>query len=157
MQDIVEIKSAASSPRSREIRGLSVDKIKVVLRPYNDVMDRNFIISTWLKGQRFGNYHYSDVPQDIYFKEYGAVIECIMNIPGLEIKIACDELRPDWIGGFAVMKDDVLYWIYTRSDFRNRGIAKLLVSDRKIKTVQALTRIGRSIAISHGLIFNPFH
>jgi GNAT superfamily N-acetyltransferase len=132
-----------------------MDNAEVIIRPFME-SDRNFILATWLRGQRYGNLYFSEIPQDLYFREYAAVIARTMALPGLEIIVACDTVDPRWIWGFAAVKDDTLYWVHVKTDYREKGIAKLLLAGRSIKTAKAFTRIGRSIAAKHGLIFNPF-
>lgn len=132
-----------------------MDSAQVMIRPFLET-DRNFILSTWLKGQRFGNFYFNEVPQDIYYKEYAAIITRTMALPGVEIIVACDRADPSWVWGFAVVRGPALYWVYVKGDYREKGIAKLLLAGREIKTVRAYTRIGRAIAAKHGLIFNPF-
>jgi GNAT superfamily N-acetyltransferase len=118
--------------------------------------DKNFILSTWLKGNYYGSLYFRQVPEAIYYKEYADHILRILFTPGVQISVACDETNPSWIVGFCAWKDDVLYWIFVKRDFRERGIATLLVEGKQIKTVKAVTKVGRAIAERKGLIFNPF-
>lgn len=127
---------------------------KVVIRPTN-VFDRNFVLSTWLKGQYYGSSYFRDIPQDLYFEKYANHIHQILWDPEVKVTVACDERFPIWIVGFAVFKGDSLYWIHVKRDYRNQGIASLLLTGQSITIVRALTKTGRLIAHSKGLIFNP--
>lgn len=133
-----------------------MDETKIVVRPAC-LSDKNFILSTWLKGQLFGSPYFSLVPHDIYYKAYTDEIARILAIPGVKVNVACGEEAPDWIVGFCVFKGDALYWVHVKTDYRNKGIAKLMLRDAEtIKTVKALTKIGRAIADKKRLAFNPF-
>lgn len=132
-----------------------MDKVTIIIRPAL-ISDKNFVFATWLNGQRFGNFYFNEIPQDVYFREYAKVINHILSLPGMEVNIACDERDKNWIVGFAVFRGAELYWIHVKSDYRCKGIGRLLLENREIKIIKAFTRIGRAIAAKHGLIFNPF-
>jgi GNAT superfamily N-acetyltransferase len=117
--------------------------------------DKNFILATWLKGQYWGSTYFRQIPKDEYFRDYPATIISILSTPGAELLIACDRARPEWIVGFSVLKGSALYWIHVRKDYRGKGIGRLLLGGHEIKTVKALTKIGRTIAMKKGLTFNP--
>lgn len=133
----------------------SVDETKVVIRSYVAETDRNFILSTWLKGQYWGNAHFKQIEQDAYFEHHGALVRAIVDSPNTLISIACSESAPTWIAGFSIARVPELYWVHVRDGFRNRGIAKLLVPDG-ITIIKALTKIGSAIARRKKLIFDPY-
>lgn len=120
-----------------------------------EAKDKNLIMATWLKGNYYGSPLFGLMPQALYFEEYAKFIYQILNTPGVEIRIACDQGNPHWVVGFAVFRGPDLYWVYVKRDFRRRGIAALLLKDKGIKNVKSLTRIGRTIAEQKRLIFNP--
>jgi hypothetical protein len=132
-----------------------MDEIKVILRDFSEE-DRNFILSTWLKGNYFGSVFFRQIPQDLYFKEYSKTIQEIMTRNNIRIKIACDQSKTSWISGFSVSIDSDLYWIYVRTGFRSKGIATALLSDQNITSAKSMTRKGKIIADHKGIIFNPF-
>ncbi len=133
-----------------------MDKIQIVIRDAAP-MDRNFIFSTWLKGQRFNSFYYSEIPQDLYFREYSKIIDRILGLPDVEVRVAFDEANPGWIVGFAVTQGDAIHWIYVRGgEYRLKGIARFLVKDRPLKSARSTSRIGRAIMAKHGIVFNPF-
>ena len=129
------------------------DAINIVVRPALKTHE-NFILSTWLKGNYYGT-HFRSMPQNLYYKEYIGHLWKIILMPGIKINVACDEQNPSWVVGFSVFKDEILYWIHVKKDYRNKGLATHLLKDAKITTVKALTKVGRAIAESKGLIFNP--
>jgi len=132
-----------------------MEEIKITIRKPTPA-DKNFILATWLKGQRWGSQHYSWVPQDLYFDKYGPKIIEILKTPGVDIRIACDQEIPTWIAGYSIFKDHELYWIHVRKDYRGKGIAKLLLSGQPITTAKAMTWTGAAIAEKHGIAFDPF-
>lgn len=135
------------------------DEIKIVIREVR-AEDHHFILATWLKGNYFGNPYFRLMPQELYFEEYARYLtECVLSPlhpeGRAEIQIACDERNPSWVVGFSVSRSNTLYWIYVKRDYRRRGIARLLISQKPISTVKAMTKVGRVIADKHRLIFNP--
>ena len=130
-------------------------EIKVITRPARPA-DRNFILATWLRGQYYGNPGFKLVPQDEFFKSYTSVVERILYDPEIDITIASGNEDPNWIAGFAVRKQDALYWIHVKEDFRKKGIAKLLIGEIPISRIKALTKAGAAIARKKGLIFDLF-
>lgn len=131
------------------------EELKIVTRPAKKT-DKDFILSTWLKGNYYGNNYFWYIPQEIYFNEYAKVITSILFNPEVEINVACDKTNPAWIAGYAVLKRDSIYWIYVRRDYRNTGIATLLLKGREINFVKSITRISKPIAERKFLVFNPF-
>lgn len=130
------------------------EEVYIVIRPA-EIGDKNFILSTWLQGNYYGNSYFRQMPQDLYFKEYGARVTSILCSPETTVAIACDEAHPEWIVGFSICQKNDLFWIYVKRDFRQKGIATLLLKDKQIAAVKATTQIGRMISERKGLIFNP--
>lgn len=128
---------------------------QIILRQAN-VKDKNFILSTWLKGQYFGNSFFRNIPQYLYFEAYAKVITKILCTPGVDINIACDIESPDWIVGYSVFKGEEIYWMHVRKDYRRQKLATLLITEQKPKVIKAYTKVGQIIAQRKGLIFNPF-
>lgn len=128
---------------------------EIVIRPA-ELVDKSFIMSSWLKGNYYKNPYFVNMEQDLYFKEYAKHIESILFTPGVMIDIACDKEDPSWIVGYMIYRGPVLYWIFVKNDFRNKGIATLLAKDKNITTTTALTKSGQAIGKSKGVIFNPF-
>lgn len=119
--------------------------------------DRNFILSTWLKGLRYGNDWFEVVPSDIYFEFYHNVIETILGLPDTKVKVACLKDDEEVILSYSVYSKEKLHWIFCKKAWRSIGIAKSLVP-QEITTVTHLTSIGKSILRKHtNLHFNPFH
>lgn len=130
------------------------DEIKIVIRPVLPE-DRNFILSSWLKGNYFGNFYFGQMPQAVYFEEYAKLILKILADETTDVSVACDEHNPSWIVGFSVSNRENIHWIHVKKEFRNRGIATLLLSGKNITTSKSTTKVGRIISEHKGLIFNP--
>lgn len=128
---------------------------KIIVRPATGD-DKNFILSTWLKGNYYGNSYFSQIPQDLYFKEYAKHILEILSAPEVRADVACDELTPGWIVGFCVYKRQTLYWVHVKKDYRAKGIATLLLKGKQIEVTKGTSRVGRAITEAKRFIFNPF-
>ena len=148
------------------------DTIKIAVRDYSP-SDQALVMSTWLRGQRFGgNYarvnisdekdpfsidgYYAQIPTDIYYREYEKIITEVLSNPEVRIEVATDETDPLWVVGYIVYKPGTLYWIYVKPEYRKLGIASLLLKNKEIKITKSTTKIGRSITYKKGWIFNPF-
>lgn len=129
--------------------------ITVVIR-MAELEDKNFILSTWLKGNYYANPYFGIIPQDLYFREYGKHVMEVLYSPRVTVRVACDQASPGWIVGFAVYEGHALHWIHVRRDYRGRGIAKLLLKDVPITETRGITRRGREILRNKDIIFNPF-
>ncbi len=125
---------------------------------YRDVAagDAAFIMSTWLKGLRYGNDWFGLIPAKIYFLVYHKVIETILSRPNVKVKVACLKSDPDIILGYSVSEGCRLDWIHVKKAWRSKGIAKAL-SPKELSTVSHLTNVGRSILSKNKKVcFNPF-
>ncbi len=119
--------------------------------------DRAFIMSSWLRGNRFGgNDFFTQVPQDVYFAEYTKVIDNILNSDSTLIRVASDAQQPLWTAGYSVSRGSILYWVYVKPEYRKQRIATLLLANQHIEVVKSTTKIGRAITYKKNLIFNPF-
>lgn len=119
--------------------------------------DTNFIMSTWLKGLRHGNDWFEIIPSDIYYASYHKVLERILMKSETIISMACLKEDPDTIIGYSVKEGDTLHFVYVRSRWRGKGIAKSLIPE-SIKQVTHLTKIGKALlSKTPGVIFNPFY
>ena len=127
---------------------------KFVVRPYI-ASDKNFILSSWLKGLYFGNDWFSEIPANIFFKNYQKVLETILGHPDTELSVATLPDADDVILGYAVHSGDTLHWVFIKGAWRKLGIARALVPKR-ITTVSHLTETGRSLKHKYKYIFNPF-
>lgn len=115
--------------------------------------DFNFIMKTFLLGLYFGDSWFSEIPKDIFMKEYHKIIEILLTRS--TVKVACLKEDPETILGYAILGKGSVHWVFIKKAWRGVGLAKDLVpSDTKIVT--HCTKVGLGIAKKKGLIFNPF-
>ncbi len=139
------------------------EAIQVVVRPA-ELEDQAFILSSWLRGQRFGNaypthlmpFYFERVPSDAYYEGYKEVINRIVCMPGMLVDVAADIKNRNWVVGFAVYRTPDLYWVFVKPEFRKQGIANLLLKDKGIQVAKSTTKVGYAIGQKKGLVFNPF-
>ena len=120
--------------------------------------DKNFILSTFLKGLYHGESFFSQIPKNIFMDNYKRVANALVENPGIKIKVACLTEDPDVILGYAILSQDnsTVFWVFTKTAWRKRGIAKSLLPS-KPTTVAHLTKVGNSLLYKlDNPIFNPF-
>lgn len=132
--------------------------MKVDLYTIRDVTadDVPFIMSTWLKGLKFGNSWFKLINDKIFFQVYHAFLQNLLIKPDTTIKIACLKSDPDVILGYAVYTGDHLHWVHVKKAWRNIGIARDLVPPF-ITFVTHLSQVGKTIFLKKKTWeFNPF-
>lgn len=127
----------------------------VTVRDYKPE-DKNFIMSTWLKGLRYGNDWFEAIDSKIYFEFYNKVLEVILSRPDTVVRVSCLIEDPEVILGYSVYSPTLIHWVFVKRAWRSIGLAKSLVPE-DIKTVSHLTTVGKSIIRKRpGMTFNPF-
>lgn len=140
----------------------TIDRKELIsIREYR-LGDRNFILATWLRGLYYGDSWFSQIPKNIFMTNHHAALEKVVNNPNTKIKVACLKDDPDTILGYSVFRivngDLVaLDWVFTKSNWRNIGIASLLVP-AQTKAYTQTTKAGSAIVREKypHLIFNPY-
>lgn len=119
--------------------------------------DKNFIMSTWLRGLKYGNEWFKEIESSAYFKHYNPFIEKIISDPDAIIRVACLKDDPEVILGYSVSKGDRLDWIFVKKAWRAIGVAKSLLPST-VTTTSHLTTAGLAIlkAKMPKVTFNPF-
>lgn len=119
--------------------------------------DKSFILSTFLKGLRFGNDLFKEIQSEAYFSNYQKIIEGLISMPSAEVKVACLSEDPDVILGYSIHSKDgtKVHWTFVKNSWRNIGICAALVP-KNIKSVSHLTKTGLSLIRKKGINFNPF-
>lgn len=117
------------------------DSSRIIIREANSG-DKNFILSTWMKGNYFGNSIFKSIPQDLRFKDYTRYMEAVLSDPEAEARVACDESAPEWAVGFSITRQDTLYWIHIKEGYRRMGIGSLLLSGRRLVSIRMTAQIG---------------
>lgn len=128
---------------------------QIIIRPA-ELSDKNLILSTWLKGNYFGNAYFLQVPSEVYYKEYAKHIIRVLGQSNVIIQVACDKKDRSWIVGFAVVEAHALHWVYVKKDYRCNGVATLLLRGQEIKSTKSTTKVGKAITEYKRLTFNPF-
>src|ERR1700723_2397489 len=101
---------------------------KVIVRYYRPE-DKAFIMSTWLRGQYWGEEYWHSMEQNRFFEQYSKYIEKLLGLYYTEIHCAVLEDDPTCILAYLVKADDIIYWAYTKKDYRKTGLMKLLQGD----------------------------
>ncbi len=127
----------------------------VTTRAYHEG-DKALVLASWLKGLYYGDSWFSLIPKDIFMKAYHALLERLLDAPGVEIKVACLKDDPEVILGYAVYTNTVLHWIFVKKSWRKIGIAKM-VCPAELTAVTHLTDLGKQLLRNRpGVVFNPF-
>ncbi len=119
------------------------------------IEDKDFILSTWLRGQFWGSNYWKQMPQDLYFKEYAKKI--IPIIANSYIEVAVLQEDPSFIIGFLVHYGPMAYWAYIKKDYRSKGILNLLLKDKGLVAYSGDTKAAAAIAKKKQMIFNPLY
>ena len=125
--------------------------------------DKNFVMSTFLKGLFYGDSWFSQIPKQIFMDEYKKVAEVLFN--KATIKVACLREDPSIILGYSILSNDyqTIHWVYVKSSkladgttWRNKGIARSLLP-RYPTAVTHLTKLGKELLPKlTTAVFNPF-
>lgn len=88
------------------------------------------VVREWLSS--FRNSRWAGViPNNLYKKVYAETIRQLIN-RGARIDVACYEKKPELLLGFICYehtpRDKILHYVFVRSDYRQNGIGKLLLS-----------------------------
>lgn len=120
--------------------------------------DENFIYASWLRGLYYGNSWFKEINKDVFMTAYHKVIEFILKSPNTTVKVCCLKDDPEVILGYAVFgADNTLHWLFVKSIWRMRGVAKALVPNT-IRRVTHLTKSGLTIMRRRqNVSFDPFN
>lgn len=113
--------------------------------------DKDFIMDSWIKGQYHGSPYWSQMPKQLFYIEASRLFQKILARASVRIAFL-----GDLDIAYVVYEGETLYWAYTKADYRNQGIIKLLTKDLTITTVTSSTLPGASITKRKKLTFNPF-
>ncbi len=114
--------------------------------------DIPFILSTWLRGLRYGCELFELIPDAIYYQRYKQVIEAILAKS--EVRVATLPDDASVIVGYAVLAPDVLHWVYVKQAWRKLGVARQLVP--AVRSVTHITKVGQKILSGKPIEYNPF-
>ncbi len=129
--------------------------MKVIVRKAK-IEDKDFVFSTWLKGNYWGSSYYQAMNQDQYFKEYAKNIQRLLDKPGTGVDVAVLEGAENTVLGYIVYNDQALFWTYVKRDFRKKGICATLLKNMDFTSFTGNTPVGLAMGKKRELIFNPF-
>lgn len=120
--------------------------------------DKSFIMSTFLKGLRFGSDFFREIQSDSYFKNYQKIIDQLLSYNGTEVRVACLPDDEDVILGYSIHSDDgtKAHFVFVKSAWRGIGIAKTLIP-KTVTTVTHISKVGLSLIRKKGIQFDPFN
>lgn len=128
------------------------------VRDYKD-SDKSFVMATFLRGLYHGDTWFSLIPRNIFMDNYKHVIASLVANPTNTIKVACLREDPDVIIGYSVLGHNfqTVHWVYVKSAWRKRGIAKSLVPQYPTSFTH-LSAVGKSLMSKYPTaVFNPFN
>lgn len=121
--------------------------------------DKNFVISTFLRGLYYGNTFYNMIEKDAFMAEYKKVVEALLVSPNVVISVACLPDEPSVILGYVIMarNSGTIHWSFVKSVWRNKGIFKALLPP-KMDTFTHFTDLGLKLQKQKApnMVFNPF-
>lgn len=119
------------------------------------IQDKNFIMSTWLRGQYWGSSYWKQMNQDDFFKQYASLIELRLFSPLTHVDVAVTK-KDDLLIATLVYTDTAIQWAYCKEDYRGEGILNLLMKNKVFTTYSADTKPGHAIGKKKQIKFNPF-
>lgn len=118
--------------------------------------DKAFIISTWAKGQLYGEPYFAGIPASVYFDKFPKYIKAVLASPAAKVNIACLSEDEDVILGYCVITHGkALIWAFVKSPWRGQGIARSLIPGT-VACVGSRTKAGAAIAAKKGWAFDPW-
>lgn len=117
--------------------------------------DKNFILSTFLKGLYHGESPLSEMKKQTFMEKYHAVIESLLASPNTKVCVACLKDDPGVILGYAILTGPAVAWAFVKKNWRGIGIAKDLIPPTT-NTFTHYTKVGLIIARKKNLAFDPF-
>ena len=120
--------------------------------------DKNFILSTFLKGLYYGDSWFSVMPKFVFMDNYKGIAEMLISSPKHTVKVACLPDDPSVILGYSILSSDFqgIDWVFVKSAWRNKGIGRSLLPHSPAY-ITHLTKTGLSLMSKFPtVIFNPF-
>lgn len=135
----------------------TLDKKELITIRDFDILDKNFILATWIRGLYYGDPWFNIIPKAIFMENMRNFLERKLNARGVSIKVACLKEDPSVILGYSVYRDFILDWIFVKSIWRNIDIATALLPPN-FQACAHMTKAGLAIVRSKypKVIYNPF-
>lgn len=115
----------------------------VIIRPYQE-SDKPLIFSSWRNAIWYETHTGTDPRNDIdpkWFKEKTEEIKKCLE--SATVNMASLKSDPNFLVGYAVIKDKTVEFVYVKLDYRKQGIASILC--KGLKLGQPVTKVGSAI------------
>ena len=116
--------------------------------------DMALVESNWIKSQYWGSPHWSQMDFQEFRSNYAPVISKMLKSATIELAVLSDDT--DMILGFIAYNGPILYWAYTKKDYRGKGILNLLLKNKSFTATTSTTLPGNAIRKKKKMKFNPF-
>lgn len=118
---------------------------EIIVRDFIPSMDEAYIYASWRNSSYYSSAEPIPLPARQFFRKKTYEIKEILSKPEASIKIACFKKTISVIAGYCVSRNTHLDFIYVKFDYRNKGVATLLMA-KYIETVsKELTKDGKAI------------
>lgn len=124
--------------------------------------DFGFIMHSWLRSYKTMSEIVKRVRDESFYKNHQIILKDIFQSPTNEILVAHLKDEPDIIIGYLVFgKEQLIHYVYVKSEFRNLGIAKRLLNSANLD-VEAATfthwteMVHRYLEKHPNLIYDPY-
>lgn len=105
--------------------------------------DRDYVSRSVIYSFLNGSEEIKKITKDSYLRAHNETVNGLLN--NCECLLVVDDQDPDLIYGFAIYENlkecDVLHYIYTRKEFRDRGVGR--------KLIEAIRSSQNTVALSH--------
>ena len=105
---------------------------------------RNLVLSSFLKGVRYGNEYFKLIDKDAYYTSYRNYIGHLLDRSRSILRLAILGGTPEVILGWSLMEFNTLHFVFVKKDVRRQGIARALVPGR-IERITHLTKTGLAL------------
>lgn len=130
------------------------------------ISDLPFILRSWIRSSRDLSRMWRGVPSHVFSREVSSIIRGLLTKKDTIIHIACDPAMPEVVYSFMVGEirkgELVIHYVYTKGDFRKKGIATSLLASfyrpgqTRLIYTHSSPKTVRLKTIWREVIFNPF-
>jgi GNAT superfamily N-acetyltransferase len=108
---------------------------KVGIRAFNELTDAGFIYGTFTKGVFYGYFKPETRPDTE--KEFIDLFSIYLKdqLKNAQIYVAYALNDINFLVGYAIINNKVLEWVFVKPHYRRHGIAKLLLKNKEITSV----------------------
>ncbi len=128
--------------------------MKIIIRSFNPATDIAFIYGTLIRGIYFGAVDRSVLNLGPFTANLKPYVQDLLDHAKINIVSSID--AQEFLLGYSIIKPNKLEWIFVKPNYRNQGIATMLLKNEPILSFneQNLTNAGKKIMEEHN-IFNP--